>query len=166
MAESSQGMQSEQHDGVPLSQVPIGLIIRGVVAILFAVGLVGGLHGYLGLRLVSEPNLGQPWTALGWGRWRCSSSPSRWASRPRAAGPRALNQALYWTSMLWLGMFGLLLTAVLVADVVGAVWRPAGHGARGARRSRGARPWACWRWWCRRSPSRSSRRAAGRGWSG
>jgi hypothetical protein len=44
----------------------VGLIIRGLVAMLFAVGLVGGLHVYLGFRLVSAPALGQPWTALGW----------------------------------------------------------------------------------------------------
>jgi predicted MPP superfamily phosphohydrolase len=41
------------------------------------------------------------------------------ASRRR---PSLLNRALYWTSMLWLGTFGLLLTAVLVADLAGAVW--------------------------------------------
>jgi uncharacterized protein len=122
MAESSQGMEREQHDGVPLSQVPIGLVIRGVVAILFAVGLVGGLHGYLGLRLVSDPNLGQPWTALGYVALALlfSSIPMGFAASRRR--PTPLNQALYWTSMLWLGTFGLLLSAVLVADLVGAVW--------------------------------------------
>lgn len=122
MAESSQGMEREQHDGVPLSQVPIGLIIRGAVAILFAVGLVGGLHGYLGLRLVSAPNLGQPWTALGYAALAllfCSIPMGFAASRRR---PTPLNQILYWTSMLWLGTFGLLLSATLVADLVGAVW--------------------------------------------
>ncbi|WP_224240060.1 metallophosphoesterase [Hyalangium gracile] len=122
MAESSQGLEREQHDGVPLSQVPIGLIIRGMVAIVFVVGLVGGLHGYLGLRLVSEPNLGQPWEALGYAALALLffSIPMGFvASRRR---PTALNQALYWTSMLWLGTFGLLLTATLVADLLGAVW--------------------------------------------
>ena len=44
MAEFTQGMEHEQQEGVPLSQVPVGLIIRGLVAMLFAVGLVGGLH--------------------------------------------------------------------------------------------------------------------------
>jgi predicted MPP superfamily phosphohydrolase len=126
MAESSQGMEREQHDGVPLSQVPIGLIIRGAVSILFAVGLVGGLHGYLGLRLLADPNLGQPWTALGFGALVLLffSIPLGFAASRRR--PTLLNQALYWTSMLWLGTFGLLLTAVLVADLVGAVWGAVG----------------------------------------
>ncbi|MFL5348608.1 MAG: metallophosphoesterase [Hyalangium sp.] len=122
MAESSQGVEREQHDGVPLSQVPIGLIIRGMVAILFAVGLVGGLHGYLGLRLLAEPKLGQPWTALGFGALALLffSIPLGFAASRRR--PTLLNRALYWTAMLWLGTFGLLLTAVLTADVICAVW--------------------------------------------
>lgn len=126
MAESSQSMEREQQDGVPLSQVPIGLIIRGAVAILFAVGLVGGLHGYLGLRLLADPNLGQPWTALGFGALVLLffSIPMGFAASRRR--PTPLNQALYWTSMLWLGTFGLLLTAVLLADLIGAVWGAVG----------------------------------------
>lgn len=122
MAESSQGMEREQHDGVPLSQIPIGLIIRGAAAILFAVGLVGGLHGYLGLRLVAGPNLGQPWTALGFVALALLffSIPLGFVASRRK--PTLLNRALYWTSMLWLGTFGLLLPSVLVADVIGAVW--------------------------------------------
>jgi hypothetical protein len=122
MAELSQGMEHEQQDGVPLSQVPVGLIIRGLVAMLLVVGLVGGLHAYLGLRLVSAPALDQPWTGLGWvalGLLFLSIPLGFVASRRR---PTLLNQALYWTSMLWLGAFGLLLTATLVADLVGAVW--------------------------------------------
>ncbi|WP_224367970.1 metallophosphoesterase [Hyalangium versicolor] len=122
MAQSSQGLEREQHDGVPLSQVPIGLIVRGMVAILLMVGLVGGLHGYLGLRLVLDPNLGQPWETLGYTALAllfCSIPLGFVASRRK---PTLLNQVLYWTSMLWLGTFGLLLSAVLVADIVGAVW--------------------------------------------
>jgi predicted MPP superfamily phosphohydrolase len=111
-----------QQDGVPLSQIPVGLVIRGLVAMLFAVSLVGGLHGYIGLRLVSEPLLGQPWTAIGWtALWLLFFSiPLGFiASRRR---PTLLNRALYWTSMLWLGTFGLLLSAVLVADIVSGLW--------------------------------------------
>ncbi len=122
MAESSRGMEHEQQEGVPLSQVPVGLIIRGLMAMLFAVGLVGGLHVYLALRLVSAPALGQPWTVLGWvalGLLFISIPMGFVASRRR---PTLLNQALYWTSMLWLGAFGLLLTATAVADLVGWVW--------------------------------------------
>jgi predicted MPP superfamily phosphohydrolase len=124
MAESSQGTEQQhpQQEGVPLSQIPIGLIIRGLMAILFAVGLVGGLHAWLGLRLVSAPGLGQPWEAIGWlalGLLFFSIPLGFMASRRQDT---LLNRALYWTSMLWLGAFGLLLTATLVAEIVGAVW--------------------------------------------
>jgi predicted MPP superfamily phosphohydrolase len=122
MAQSPQGVEREQQDGVPLSKVPIVLIIRGAAGILFAVGLVGGLHAYLGLRLLSDPNVGQPWTALGYAALALLffSIPMGFAASRRR--PSLLNKALYWTSMLWLGTFGLLLSAVLVADIIGAVW--------------------------------------------
>lgn len=122
MSELSQGVEREQEEGVPLSQVPVGLIIRGLAALLFAVGLVGGLHVYLGLRLVSAPALGAPWTQLGWAALGLLfvSIPMGFVASRRQ--PTRLNQAVYWTSMLWLGAFGLLLCATLVADGVGAVW--------------------------------------------
>jgi hypothetical protein len=123
MAQVSPGTEREsQHDGVPLSQIPIGLVIRGLVAMLFAVSLVGGLHGYIGLRLVADPNLGQPWTALGWTALALLffSIPLGFIASRRQ--PTLLNRALYWTSMLWLGSFGLLLPTVLVADLISGVW--------------------------------------------
>ncbi len=122
MVESSQTLEHEQHEGVPLRQVPIGLIIRGLAAMLFTIGLVAGLHGYIGLRLLSAPALGQPWEALGWlavGLLFFSIPMGFVASRRQ---PTLFNQVLYWTSMLWLGAFGLLLSATLVADILGAVW--------------------------------------------
>ncbi len=122
MAESSPSMEHEQQDGVPLSQVPVGLIIRGLLAMLLVVGLIGGLHAYIGLRLVSAPNLGQPWETLGWVSLGLLfvSIPAGFVASRRP--PTWGNQALYWTCMLWLGAFGLLLTGVVVADLVGAVW--------------------------------------------
>ncbi|HEX8703723.1 MAG TPA: metallophosphoesterase [Myxococcaceae bacterium] len=122
MSELSQGMEHKQQEGVPLSQVPVGLFIRGLAALLLAVGLVGGLHVYLGNRLVSAPELGSPWTQLGWGALMLLfvSIPMGLAASHRK--PTPLSQGVYWTSMLWLGAFGLLLTATAVADLVGAVW--------------------------------------------
>src|SRR5688572_76120 len=101
MSQLSPGMEHKHQEGVPLSQVPVGLIIRGLAAMLLAVGLVGGLHVYLGFRLVSAPVLGQPWTALGWvalGLLFVSIPLGFVASRRR---PTLFNRVLYWTSMLW-----------------------------------------------------------------
>ncbi|KFE68105.1 metallophosphoesterase [Hyalangium minutum] len=138
MSQASQRMEHEpQQDGVPLSQIPIGLVIRGLVAMLFAVSLVGALHGYIGLRLLSEPNLGQPWTAIGWtALWLLFFSiPLGFiASRRR---PTLLNQVLYWTSMLWLGTFGLLLPSVLVADLVVGLWNLLGSAPEALALARG-----------------------------
>jgi predicted MPP superfamily phosphohydrolase len=122
MSQRSPGMEHKHQEGVPLSQVPVGLIIRGLTAMLFTVGLVGGLHAYLAYRLVSAPALGQPWTALGWvvfGLLFLSIPLGFMASR---RGPTLINRVLYWTSMLWLGSFGLLLTATVVADLISAAW--------------------------------------------
>ncbi len=127
----------QQQDGIPLSQIPVGLIIRGLLAMLFAVGVVGGLHGYIGLRLVSDTNLGQPWTVLGWGALVLLffSIPLGFMASRR--GNTLLNRALYWTSMLWLGTFGLLLTAVLLADLVSGVWRLLGTAPQALVLARG-----------------------------
>jgi hypothetical protein len=46
--------------------VPLGLIVRGILVLTLMVGLVAGLHGYLGVRLVSEPGLTAPWAGRGW----------------------------------------------------------------------------------------------------
>lgn len=137
MSQLSPGMEHKHQEGVPLSQVPVGLIIRGLTALLFMVGLVGGLHVYLGFRLVAAPALGQPWTALGWvalGLLFLSIPLGFVASR---RSPTSLNQALYWTSMLWLGAFGLLLTGTLVADLISAAWGLLGTPPEGLMLARG-----------------------------
>ncbi len=115
-----------QDEGVPLSEIPVGLIIRGMAAMLLVTGLVAALHGYIGVRLLADTGLGQPWQGLGWAALAALfvSIPLGMAStRMRAS---ALTRALYWVSMLWLGAFGLLLTAVVGADVVGWLWGLAG----------------------------------------
>ncbi|WP_082175780.1 metallophosphoesterase [Archangium gephyra] len=90
------------------------------------VGLVAALHYYLGVRLVSDPGLPQPWAGLGWSALGLGfvSIPAAMASTRMK--PSWKEQVLHWGGMLWMGAFGLLLTATVTADVVGWVWRLVG----------------------------------------
>ena len=112
--------------GGPQGQVPVGLILRGILMLTMMVGLVAALHYYLGVRLVSDPGLAQPWAGLGWSvLWLgFVSIPAAMASTRMR--PSWKEQVLHWGGMLWMGAFGLLLTATVMADVVGGVWRLVG----------------------------------------
>lgn len=44
----------------------VAVILRGILMLTMMVGLVAALHDYLGVRLVSDPGLAQPWAGLGW----------------------------------------------------------------------------------------------------
>ncbi|XXF81489.1 metallophosphoesterase [Myxococcaceae bacterium GXIMD 01537] len=89
---------------------------------MFVLTLMATLHGYVGMRLLSDTGLGQPWAALGWVALAALfvSVPLGIASTRRRAS--WATRALYWVSMLWLGAFGLLLSTVLAVDIVSGVW--------------------------------------------
>ncbi len=116
----------EQEEGVPLRQIPLRLLLRGVLMLLLIMGLMAALHGYLGLRLLSDPGLPPPWAALGWAALVALFFAIPLGMASSRLRPTWATRALYWVSMLWLGAFGLLLTATLVADLVGGVWRLVG----------------------------------------
>ncbi|WNG52213.1 metallophosphoesterase [Archangium minus] len=90
------------------------------------VGLVAALHYYLGVRLISDPGLGQPWAGLGWAVLGLGFASIPAAMASTRMQPSWKEQVLHWGGMLWMGAFGLLLTATVVADGVGWVWRHVG----------------------------------------
>lgn len=103
---------------VSLSQIPTLLIIRGVLMMLVAIALVGGLHAYLALRLVAGSGLMGP---VAWGL--NALFVALFVSIPAgfAAGrgkPSAFNRVLLWTAHLWLGAFGVLLSSILAAELI------------------------------------------------
>jgi hypothetical protein len=101
------------------------------------VGLVAGLHGYLGVRLVSEPGLPGLWAGLGWAVLGLGFASIPAAMASTRMRPSWKEQVLHWGGMLWLGAFGLLLTATGVADLVGWGWRLVGSAPEPLALARG-----------------------------
>ena len=118
-------------------QVPVGLLLRGLLMLTLMVGLVAGLHGYLGVRLVSEPGLPGPWAGLGWAVLGLGFASIPAAMASTRMRPSWKEQVLHWGGMLWLGAFGLLLTATGVADLVGWGWRLVGSAPEPLALARG-----------------------------
>jgi hypothetical protein len=118
-------------------QVPVGLLLWGLLMLTLMVGVVAGLHGYLGMRLVSEPGLPGPWAGLGWGVLGLGFASIPAAMASTRMRPSWKEQVLHWGGMLWLGAFGLLLTATGVADVVGWGWRLVGSAPEPLALARG-----------------------------
>jgi len=118
-------------------QVPVGLLLRGILMLALMVGLVAGLHGYLGVRLVSEPGLPGPWAGLGWAVLGLGFASIPAAMASTRMRPSWKEQVLHWGGMLWLGAFGLLLTATGVADLVGWGWRLVGSAPEPLALARG-----------------------------
>ena len=113
-------------------RAPVGLLLMALTML----GLIAGLHVYLGARLISAPDLPPPWTGLGWAVLGLGflSIPAAMASTRMRHSWR--EQVLHWGGMLWLGAFGLLLTATAVADVAGWVWRLTGSAPGGVEWAR------------------------------
>ncbi len=108
----------ESGEEVSLSQMPLLLFIRGLLFFVFAVGLVAGLHYYLGLRLIRDAGVAGPWK---WAAWAVVallffSIPGGFAAGRMKQGFFA--RAVQWASHLWLGGFAVLLVVVSSTDLV------------------------------------------------
>jgi predicted MPP superfamily phosphohydrolase len=101
-----------------LSQLPIGLILRGLAMVSLVFGLMGWLHFYVGKRLIADVGLtGWPAT-LGWtvlGALFVGLPLGMMAGRRRRT---ALARALQWMAHVWLGTFGTLIAALAATDLL------------------------------------------------
>lgn len=102
--------------------MPPGRILQTLLALVAVIGTVVLLHLYLGSRLIDGLGLTGAAAVAGW-----SVLLVLFASVPagfiiQRAGPRWLGLPLWWVSHLWIGVFGLLLVAVLAGDVARLVW--------------------------------------------
>ncbi|WP_426756506.1 metallophosphoesterase [Myxococcus sp. Y35] len=116
MAELTPGMEQEARPRMPLA-----LVLRWLMSLGGILALMGGLHAYIAARLFVSPLLPMPWPLLGWVLVLLLfvSLPVGMAASRRE--PTFWTQALQWTSYVWLGAFGILLSAVVAADLVGLV---------------------------------------------
>jgi hypothetical protein len=102
--------------------MPPGRILQTVLALLAVVGTVVLLHLYIGSRLIGGLGLTGVAAVAGW-----SALLALFASVPAGfvtlrAGPRWLGLPLWWVSHLWIGVFGLLLVAVVAGDLARLAW--------------------------------------------
>jgi uncharacterized protein len=99
---------------------PTVMLVRALFFFSLMVGLVLGLHWYLGDRLILASQLPEPYARLGWlvlwggfGTLLGGLLASRFV-------PRAVARPLQWAGFGWMGAFGLLLSAVAASDL--ALW--------------------------------------------
>jgi predicted MPP superfamily phosphohydrolase len=108
----------EEDTGLSLARASFFLIVRGVAMVLFSVAVFGGLHAYIGVRLLADSGLPGPLATAGWILLTLLfiAIPAGFAaSRLRV---RSVANAVQWVSYLWIGAFGVLLTALVASDVV------------------------------------------------
>ncbi|MCP3136481.1 metallophosphoesterase [Pyxidicoccus xibeiensis] len=116
MAELSEGVERKERP-----RVAPGLVLRWLVSLGAILGVFGGLHAYIAVRLFVSPGLPSPWPAVGVaavGVFFLSLFAGMAVSRRE---PTAWTRALQWVAFIWLGTFGVLLSAVVAADLVGLV---------------------------------------------
>ncbi|MCP3163392.1 metallophosphoesterase [Myxococcus qinghaiensis] len=96
-------------------------VLRWLMSLGGILTLLGSLHAYLAVRLFVSPAWPSPWGVLG-----VALMALLFVSIPAGlvgsrGEPTPARRVLLWTSYVWLGSFGILLSAVVMADVVGAV---------------------------------------------
>jgi predicted MPP superfamily phosphohydrolase len=107
------------HDApVGLGEIPVFLFVRGLFLVAVVASLVAGLHYYLGVRLIRGAQMPEPYAAATWlGLWALFALiPSafifgRVLSRKLAIG-------VQWVAFIWMGAFGVLLSATAFSDIV------------------------------------------------
>jgi uncharacterized protein len=107
-------------------RVPASTLLRGLFFFGFVLLILGGGHAYIGRRLIGDPHWPGWATALGWTALVLFgvSVPLSFLLPRFLPGPA--NRVVLWVANLWMGGFGLLLTATAFADVARALWRLSG----------------------------------------
>ena len=99
------------------------LVVRGLSMVFLVVCLMGLMHFYIGQRLILGGGLTG---AVASGAWVVLallffSIPGGFFAARMRSGPPALARLIAWMAFLWLGTFGLLLSAVVVTDLMRAL---------------------------------------------
>lgn len=125
--------KSVEEPGEGPQSVRLSRWARIVAFLVVTLGMMGGLHYYIGLRLVAGSGLTGWAAALGWGllAFLFVSVPLGFMASRRAGG--WLAAVLYWIAHLWLGSFGLVLTLVVLGDVARLVYALLAGGLDAAR---------------------------------
>jgi predicted MPP superfamily phosphohydrolase len=124
------GRRPEATEEVPFGDIPLLLFIRGLSFVTLVVGLTLGLHYYLGVRLISGAQLPEPFAAIAWlCLWGAFLSIPLGFILGRLL-PRKLAVGVQWVGFIWMGAFGVMLSATAISDVV--LWSAAQAATRTA----------------------------------
>ncbi|MHB8876054.1 MAG: metallophosphoesterase [Myxococcaceae bacterium] len=125
---------TKDHDSqARLAQTPVLLFIQGISMALVALGVLGGLHYYVGARLIGDVGLPGPLAVALWVLLFLFFLAIPFGLIASRSLPRRTAGVAQWISFLWMGAFGLLLTTVAASDVVVWVVR-LGGASSGAQR--------------------------------
>ena len=101
---------------VGLGEIPVLLFIRGLFFVGLVVAAVLGLHYYLGVRLIRGGQVPEPYATVAWfALW------SAFASIPASfilgrVLPRNISVHVQWIGFIWMGAFGVILSATAISD--------------------------------------------------
>ncbi|WP_439329403.1 metallophosphoesterase [Corallococcus sicarius] len=96
--------------------------LRLVLGLLVGLGIPTALHVYIGLRLFTSPGWPAPWTAVGWGVLGLCYVVLLAGFRAARREPGGFfSRAIQWGAYVWLGAFGIFLSAVLASDAIAGV---------------------------------------------
>jgi predicted MPP superfamily phosphohydrolase len=126
-------------ESASLGEIPVLLFIRGLAFVGVMVALTLGLHYYLGVRLIDGARLSPPVAAAAWvALWLAFASIPLGFILGRLL-PRWMSLGLHWVAFLWMGAFGVMLSATAFSDVV--LWGAA-HASTGAGSWSSFQAWA------------------------
>ncbi|MGV3625574.1 MAG: metallophosphoesterase [Archangium sp.] len=98
--------------------VPVLLFVRGFVLLSIAMTVVVGLHWYLGLRLISQAAVPQPYASVAWTLlWTFLLAIFAGFLGGRFL-PRHIAKVAQWFGFVWMGAFGLLVVTTGVSDLL------------------------------------------------
>jgi len=96
--------------------LPLALVLRMVGGLSLAVGLILGLHSYIGARLIDGLHLQAGASAAGWALlWTLFGSIFLGFLGGRVL-PRPAAKMFQWLGFVWMGAFGVLLSLLAVTD--------------------------------------------------
>lgn len=108
-------------DRVSPLEIPVLLFVRGLAFLSVLIGVLLGLHWYIGVRLLDDTGLSQPYRRALWVVLMTMFGSIFVGFIGGRVFPKRLARVVLWVGFLWMGAFGLLVVALAISDVVLAV---------------------------------------------
>src|SRR5437016_3115654 len=116
MSEGPADQRQPEEERLGLGDVPLLLFIRGLFFVSVVVALVLGLHYYLGVRLIRNAQIPEPYASAAWiALWSAFACIPVGVILGRLL-PRRISGGLQWLAFLWMGTFGVVLSATAFTD--------------------------------------------------